>query len=110
MDARTVNRTKKAAADATERLQESSSIATEGFRDYQLKILAATHENIIGMFEYIEDVVKARSLPELFQISTTHSQRQLSRMTEQAQEIAGVAQKMATESTRPFGRAFDTGA
>src|SRR5262249_4395062 len=108
MDAKTVNMTRKVATDATERVQESSSIAAEGFRDCQLKMMAATHENIVAMFEYIHDVVKARSFPELFQISTTHSQRHLSRMTEQAQEIAGAAQRMASETARPFGRAFDT--
>ena len=108
MDARTVKKTEKVATDATERVRESSSRATEGLRECQLKIMAATQENIIGMFEYIQDVMKARTLPELFQISTTHSQRQLGRMTEQAQEIAGIVQKMASESARPFGRVFDT--
>ena len=108
MDARIAQKTKKLETDATERIEESSAMATEGFRDFQLKILNATQENILAMFEYIQDVVKARSLPELFQVSTTHSQRQLSRMTEQAQEIAGASRQMASESVRPFGRALDT--
>src|SRR5262249_54871155 len=106
-DANTVNKTKKAANDAAERMQESSSRTTEGFHDYPLKLFAAAQENMIGLFEYIQDVMRARSLPELFEISTTHSQRQLSRMTEQGREIAGAAQKMAIEGARPFGRAFD---
>jgi hypothetical protein len=104
MDDRTVNRTKKAATDAAQRVQESSLNATEVFRDYQLKIFAAAQENIVGTFEYIQDVMRARSFPELLEISTTHSQRQLSRLTEQAQEISGAAQKLASESARPFGR------
>ena len=107
MDAKTVHRTKKLATDASERVQESSERTAEGFRDFQLKLLAATQENITAMFEYIQDVVKARSLPELFQVSTTHSQRQLGRMTEQAQDIAGASRQMASESVRPFGRAID---
>jgi hypothetical protein len=100
-------RTRKVATDAAERVQESSSRTTEGFRDCQLKIFAAAQENMIGMFEYIHDVMRARSVPELFEIATTHSQRQLSRMTGQAQEIAGAAQRMASESALPFGRGFD---
>jgi hypothetical protein len=108
MDAKTVHKTKKLATDARERVQESSLRTAEGFRDFQLKILAATQENIIGMFEYIQDVVKARSVPELFQISTAHSQQQLSRMTEQAQEIAGASRHMASARAWPFTRAVDT--
>lgn len=108
MDAKTVNKTKKLAADAAERVEESSSTAAQGFREFQLKLFAAAQENVIGTFEYIQDVMRARSLPELFEISATHSQRQMRRMTEQAQEIAGTAQKIASESARPFGRGFGT--
>jgi hypothetical protein len=52
--------------------------------------------------------MKARSLPELFEISAAHSQRQMRKMTEQAQEIADTAQKIASQSARPFGRGFST--
>jgi len=104
MDANTVTKTKKLAADSADRVEESSAKATQGFREYQLKLFAAAQENVIATFEYIQDVMKARSMPELFEISATHSQRQMRRMTEQAQEIAGAAQRITTEGARPFGR------
>lgn len=110
MDAKTVNKTKRLAADTAERVQESSSITAEGFHECQLKMFAAAQENMLGMFEYIQDVMKARSFPELFEVATTHSQRQLNRITRQAQEIAGAAQRLASESARPFGRGFGTSA
>jgi len=110
MDARSERKTKKVASDAGEQVQESSARATEVFRDYQLKMFSAAQENIIGMFEYVQELMKARSLPDLFEISTRHSQRQLARMTEQAQRFAGAAQKIAGESARPFGGGINTGA
>ncbi len=109
MDDNTASRTKKAAGETVERREESTSKATEGFREYQIKILAAAQDNINGAFEYVQDMMMARSLPELIEVSTRHSRRQLERATEQAREIAAAAQKLAVGST-PFTAVFDRGA
>jgi len=45
-------------------------------------------------------------VPELVELSTTHSRRQLEMMAEQAREIASDAQKLATESARPLTSGF----
>jgi hypothetical protein len=106
-DSTTARKANKAGLEAVERMQESTSQATESFRDYQLKVLAAAQANINGVFEYVQDVLNARSFPELVEISTSHSQRQMGRLTEQAREIARAAQQMAIEGARPLGRGFD---
>src|SRR5262245_40293668 len=79
-------------------IQESSSKAAEGFREYQLRILSATQTNIDAIFEYAREAVQAQSVSQLAELSTTHSRRQLEMMGEQAKEIASAAQKLATES------------
>jgi hypothetical protein len=91
---------KQTAREATERVEEASIKAAEGLRNCQAKIIAATQTNINAMFEYAQEALKAKSVPELIELSTTHSRRQLAMMTEQAREIAGAAQKLMTESTR----------
>src|SRR5262245_22566962 len=83
-------------------IQESSSKAAEGFREYQLKVLSATQANIDAIFEYAREAVQAQSMSQLVELSTTHSRRQLEMMGEQAKEIASAAQKLATETTRPL--------
>jgi len=93
---------KQTVRDATERVEESSTQAAQGLRDCQAKIIAATQANINAMFEYAQEAIKVKSVPELVELSTTYSQRQLQMMTEQAKEITGAAQKMVTESTRPL--------
>jgi hypothetical protein len=95
-------RTNETAREAAGSRQESVSKAAEGFREYQLKILSATQANIDAIFEYAQEAVKAQSVSELVELSTTHSRRQLEMMGEQAREIASAAQKVATESTRPL--------
>lgn len=107
MDDSTARRTKRVANETMERVQESTSQATEGFREYQVKVLAAAQDNINAVFEYVQDVMMARSVPELVETSTRHSRRQLERVTEQARQIATAAQKMAMGSTRPFTPGID---
>jgi len=108
MDARKTadQKTNEMAREAAERVQESASKAADGLRDYQIKILAATQANIDAFFEYAQEVLNARSVPELVELSTTHSRRQLEMMTEQAREIMSAAQKMATEGARPLTSGF----
>jgi hypothetical protein len=107
MDDNTARRTRKAAAETVERVQESTSKTTEAFREYQIKILAAAQDNINGAFEYVQDIMMARSVPELVETSTRHSRRQLERMTEHAREITVAAQQLATGSASPFTSVFD---
>jgi hypothetical protein len=94
------------AREAAGRVQESSSKAAEGFREYQLKVLSATQANIDAIFEYAQEAVQAQSVSELVELSTTHSRRQLEMMGEQTREIASAAQKLATESVRPLTSGF----
>jgi hypothetical protein len=94
------------AREAAERAQESSANAANGLRDCQMKILLATRANIDAFFAYAQEALNARTVPELVELSTTHSRRQLEMMTEQAREIMSAAQKMATESARPLTSGF----
>ena len=110
MDDNTARRTKRAAAETVERVQESASNANDGFREYQIQILAAAQDNINGAFEYLQDVMTARSIPEVIETSTRHSRRQLERVTEQARQIAAAAQKLAAGSALPLMPGLDRGA
>ena len=94
------------AREAADRLQESSSKAAEGFREYQLKVLAAAQANVDAIFEYAQDAVQAQSISELMELSATHSRRQLESIAQQSREIASAAQKLATETTRPLAGGF----
>src|SRR5437660_763468 len=99
-------RASETAREAADRLQESSSKAAEGFREYQLKVLSAAQANVNAIFEYAHDVVQAQSISELMELSATHSRRQLETIAQQSREIAGAAQKPATETTRPLAGGF----
>src|ERR1700730_9147394 len=84
---------KETAREATERAEASTTNATEGLRACQAAILAATQANITATFEYMRTARRAKSVPELMEISTKHAQRQMQMMTEQAREISSAMQK-----------------
>ena len=94
------------AREAARRTQESTSRAGEGFRDYQLKLISATQENMNALFEYAHELVQAQSLSELVELCNSHSQRQLAMMAEQAKELANTAQRVAADATRPLTSVF----
>ena len=94
------------ARQAAGRIQESSSRAAEGFREYQLKSRSATQANVNAMFEYAHDLLQAQSMSELVDVSTAHSRHQSEMMTEQTRELASSAQKIATDTARPLSSVF----
>jgi hypothetical protein len=93
-------------AREADRLQESSSKAAEGFREYQLKVLSAAQANVNAIFECAQDMIQAQSMSELLELSATHSRRQLETLAQQSREIASAAQKLASESAEPLTGGF----
>jgi len=105
MDARSTERkvkVKDISRETADRMQESAANAADGLREFQLKILSAAHANVEACFEYAQDALKARSVPELIEVSTLHSRRRLEMVADQAREIAAAAQKLASGSARPL--------
>jgi hypothetical protein len=88
--------------ETANRMQESVFLAADGFRDYQLKVLSATQANVNALFGYAQDLVRAKSIPEVVELSTAHSRRQFELMAEQSREMAGAAQRLATDAARPL--------
>jgi hypothetical protein len=108
MDARSTERKIKDTARGTaDRMQESAANTADALRDFQLKVLSAAQANVEAFFEYAQDALKAGSVPELIEVSTAHSRRQLEIVADQAREIASAAQKLASGSARPLMSQFD---
>jgi hypothetical protein len=47
-------------------------------------------------------VVRAKSIPEVVELSTAHTRRQFEQMTEQSREMAEATQELAKEAARPL--------
>jgi|SRR5262249_21980267 len=102
MDDTVGRKVKQTAREATESAEASANKSAEGFRDCQRAILSATQANMNALFEYMQEAITAKSLPELMEVSTKHAQRRMAMMTEQSREIVGAMQKAARASSLPL--------
>ena len=94
------------ARETASRAQQSTARATEGIKDYQLKLVAAAQENANAFFEYAQDALQAQSVSEFIELSTEHSRLQLEMMSKQARELAASAQSMASGTAWPVADLF----
>ena len=80
--------------------QQQMAKATEGFREYQLRMVSVAQANVNAMFEYMQDVLRASSISDVVEVSTSHSRRTLQMMADQARELTSAAQKIAGPGSR----------
>ncbi len=93
---------KAAAEEATDVLEDTYSTAAKGAADYNLKVIEAARTNTNAAFDYARELLDVKSLSEAVEISTSHARKQFEALSEQAKELASLAQKVAAESAEPI--------
>jgi hypothetical protein len=71
----------------------------KGVEDYGKKVLEFTNININAAFEHTSKLAIVMSPVEFFTLSDNYLRQQLEEFSRQAQELAGIAQKMADATT-----------
>lgn len=90
---------------ARENLDEMSAAAGEvvtrfkGVEDYSKKVLEFSNININAAFEHASKLSIVTSPAEFFMLSDGYLRQQLEAFSRQAQELAGIVQKMTTATT-----------
>jgi phasin len=98
----TYSKMKTAAEEATGILESSYANATKGASDYGLKMVEMARVNSNATFDFATELFGARTLAQLVEISTSHTRKQIELVTEQAKELASLAQQVATQATEPM--------
>lgn len=93
---------KSAAEEATSVLEDTYATATRGATDYGLKVIELTRENTNATFDFAVGLLAAKTLSEVIELSTAHARKQFEALTEQGRELAGLAQRVATEAAEPI--------
>ena len=91
-----------ATADATALMKSSFSTAVQRAQDYQTKIMEFANSNTEAAFEFAQKMAGVKSPTEFFELSTNHSRKQLETLTEQAKELATLAQKVTMATVEPL--------
>src|SRR6201998_3599935 len=98
----TYEKMKAAAEEATDVLETTYSTAAKGASDYGLKGIEATRVNTNAAFDFAGELITAKTLSEVIELSSAHARKQFEAMTQQSKERGARAQKVATETAEPI--------
>jgi phasin len=98
----TYEKMKAAAEEATDVLETTYSTASKGAADYGLKVIEATRVNTNAAFDFYGELITAKSLSEVIELSSAHARKQFEALTAQGKELGALAQKVATETAEPI--------
>ena len=76
---------------------DTKTIATPAVREmkeYSNKLLEFAHANSIAAFDFAQRACRVKSPSEFMELSTEHARTQTQKLTEQAKELAEIAQKV----------------
>lgn len=93
---------KAATEEATDVLETTYSTATKGAADYGLALIDAARTNMNAAFDFASEIVAAKSLSEVVEISTAHARKQFETAQAQAKDLTALAQKVVTETAEPL--------
>jgi phasin len=98
----TYEKMKAAAEEATDVLETTYATATRGASDYGLKVIEAARVNTNAAFDFAGELITAKTLSEVIELSSTHARRQFEALTRQSKELGALAQKVATDAAEPI--------
>jgi len=98
----TYEKMKAAAEEATDMLETTYSTASKGASDYGLKVIEAARENTNAAFDFAGEIITAKSLSEVIELSSAHVRKHFEALTKQSKELGALAQKVATETAEPI--------
>ena len=93
---------KSAAEEATGVLEDTYASASKGAADYGRKVLELSRQNTNAAFDFAAELLGAKTLAEVIELTTAHTRKQFEAMTAQGKELATLAQKVATEAAEPI--------
>ena len=93
---------KAVAEENTAMLETAYTAASKGSTEYGLKVLEVARANTDAMFDYVEAMFGVKSPSEFVELSTKHAREHFETLTGQGKELAGIAQKVATETAEPI--------
>jgi phasin len=98
----TYEKMKAAAEEATDVLETTYSTASKGTADYGLKVIEAARVNTNAAFDFYGELITAKTLSEVIELSSAHARKQFEALTAQSKELGALAQKVATETAEPI--------
>ena len=91
-----------ATAEASNLVQTSCAAAAKGATEYNVKVIELARANVNAALDYARDLSGAKSPSEFIEMTTEHMRKRFEALAEQTQELASLAQKIASEAAEPL--------
>jgi phasin len=98
----TYEKMKAAAEEATDVIETTYSTASRSSSDYSLKVIEVARANANAAFDFYGELITAKTLSEVIELSSAHARKQFEALTAQSKELGALAQKVATETVEPI--------
>ena len=95
-------RLKDAAETQNEAIEAAFSTVSKGAGDYSAKLLDIVKANTEASFDLAQSLVGAKTLPEAFELWSSHARKGVETVTAQTKELVELSQKLATETVEPI--------
>jgi phasin len=93
---------KDAAETHNSTIEAVFTTATKGATDYSAKVLDIVKANTAAAFDFAQELVSAKSVPQAMELWSAHAKKQVETFTAQTKELAELSQKIATETAEPI--------
>jgi len=93
---------KTASEQAIGVLESSYAAASEGAAEYNRQVIDAARANVNAGFDYALALLAVKSPTDAVEVSAEHAREQFQALTEQAQALGKLVQKLATETAEPI--------
>ena len=98
----TYEKMKAVAEEATDVLETTYSTATKGASEYGLKVIDTARVNTNAAFDFYGELITAKSLSEVIELSSAHARKQFEAFTVQGKELTALAQKVTSDAAEPI--------
>jgi phasin len=93
---------KDAAETHNSTIEAVFTTATKGATNYSAKVLDIVKANTAAAFDFAQELVSAKSVPQAMELWSAHAKKQVETLTAQTKELAELSQKIATETAEPI--------
>jgi phasin len=90
-------------------VEKSYSMAVKDAADLHARMLEAIRTNLTASFEFATELLAAKSMPEIIEVSTKFARRQFESFTLQTKDFWSYGQKMMSDTAKPVASGFSQG-
>ena len=85
-----------------ENVQAATSAVAKDVADFNQQWIESVRANINLSLDFYQNLIRVKSPSEFLELTTEHSRKQFEMLTQQAQGLSGLAQKLTTDSLQPM--------